>query len=189
MATVSNQVSRAMIRRDFRCRISWGERSAASAGWDLTASCASRCGSGRRWTWACPARGPKPVRRTLHALGSGPSNGRPVKNWQPCSHRGTRRSARSHCTHRPTAARATRGTTSSSARRPGTRCSTRCFRPGLVVLSRTGRRIRRRRIDQHTTRPAPQRFRPANAPGSPRPDRWKNESPVSTRSPRATSQS
>ena len=42
---------------------------------------------------------------------------------------------------------------------------------------------------RHTTRPAPHMFRPANAPGSPSPDRWKNESPVSTRSPLATSQS
>ena len=35
---------------------------------------------------------------------------------------------------------------------------------------------------RHTTRPAPHRFRPASAP-APSPDRWKKESPVSTRSP------
>ncbi len=40
---------------------------------------------------------------------------------------------------------------------------------------------------RHTTRPAPHRFSPGSAP--PNADRWKNESPVSTCSPCATSQS
>ena len=42
---------------------------------------------------------------------------------------------------------------------------------------------------RQTTRPAPHKFSPASAPGSPNPDRWKNESPVSTPSPWATNQS
>ena len=40
---------------------------------------------------------------------------------------------------------------------------------------------------RQTTRPAPHRFSPGSA--DPYPLRWKNESPVSTLSPRATSQS
>src|ERR1700709_2209629 len=40
---------------------------------------------------------------------------------------------------------------------------------------------------RQTTRPAPQRFSPGSA--SPNAERWKNESPVSTLSPLASSQS
>ena len=133
---------------------------------------------------AASARSPCPFTHS----GSGPSSGRPVKNFAAMQPPRQASNAEQDWQAPPVCGRRSSANSSesrqTSAKPPGVADvagqELSWIANGHAYTSPTG-------SIRQTTRPAPHRFSPGSA--SPYAARWKNESPVSTSSPCATSQS